>query len=565
MKMGGWIAWARKLVKACLALVSMLSFSTIAFAQTNLVSNGSFEILGGVTMFAYWTNTGGLSGHVNEFGAEGKNFVEFYNAGSRIWQGVPTVPGRVYIVRFAHGQSPNGQAANLRVKWNGEVIGDAGFSSTFYQPWYYTNFLTTPATGNVSTLEFEGLLPASRLDDVSVGWAGELPSVQAQVPSRSVFEGGTVSFPVVATGSPPLTYQWYFKNQPVAEATNRVLVITNATQQTEGEYLVVITNAFGEVRSLPASLVVHPIPNVPQLIFQPKSLQMTVGYFAGFHVFAVGSPPLSYQWQFAGTNVAGATSAHFLIPIVDLTNAGTYTVVVSNQFGTTLSLPANLSVITGTGGGFVNWRNLTMGSSGIIDFPVFDLDGSTRLAGSNYSAQLYAGATSNSLHAVGSAVFFGTGDAAGYYFPGSARIPDVLANQTAYVRVRVWDNRFGDTFEAARALGGSFGQSELMPVVLTAVPAPPQPLNDLKSYRLQGGQPILATAKLYPGQNLPSGDREFLLVGEIGARYVIEHRTPPQTWLPLFVVSNATGTVSFVDTNAQNASTRFYRAQILEP
>ncbi|MBE0540688.1 MAG: immunoglobulin domain-containing protein [Verrucomicrobia bacterium] len=282
-------------------------------------------------------HTGGISGHVNEFGAEGKNFVEFYNAGSRIYQGVPTAPGRVYIVRFAHGQSPDGQAANLRVKWNGEVIGDAGFSSTFYQPWYYTNFLTTPATGNVSTLEFEGQLPASRLDDVSVGWAGELPSIQAQAPSRSVFEGGTVSFPVVATGSPPLTYQWYCKNQPVAEATNRVLVITNATQQTEGEYLVVITNAFGEVRSLSASLVVHPIPNVPQLIFQPKSLQMTVGYLAGFHVFAVGSPALSYQWQFEGTNVAGATSAHFLIPIVDLTNTGTYTVVVSNHFGTTLS------------------------------------------------------------------------------------------------------------------------------------------------------------------------------------------------------------------------------------
>lgn len=56
MKMGGWIAWARKLVKVCLALVSMLSLSTIAFAQTNLVSNGSFEILGGVTMFTDWTH-----------------------------------------------------------------------------------------------------------------------------------------------------------------------------------------------------------------------------------------------------------------------------------------------------------------------------------------------------------------------------------------------------------------------------------------------------------------------------------------------------------------------------
>jgi hypothetical protein len=455
MKMGGWIARVQKLQKLCLALVSILSFSTIAFAQTNLVSNGSFEILGGVTMFASWTNTGGIVGHINEFGAEGRNFLEFYNAGSRVWQGVPTAPGRIYIVRFAHNQSAMLSVPNIRARWNGEPLGDVGASGPPYYTWGYSDFLTPPATGNVSLVEFEALLDGGTLDDVSVGWAGELPSIQTQVPSGSVFEGGTVSFAVVATGSPPLAYQWYFKNAPVAEGTNRALVITNASKQTEGDCFIVITNAFGEVRSLSASLVVHPIPDVPQVIFQPKSVQMTRGYFAGFYVFAVGSPPLACQWQFYGTNIAGATAAHFSIPIVDLSNAGPYTVVVSNHFGMTLSLPANLSVITGAGGGFVNWRNFTMGPSGIVDFPVFDVDGVTKLAGTNYSAQLYAGGDSNSLHAVGPSVFFGTAEASGYYFPSAARIPDVLAGQTAYVRVRVWDNRFGDTFRREQRHGHS--------------------------------------------------------------------------------------------------------------
>ncbi len=90
-------------------------------------------------------------------------------------------------------------------------------------------------------------------------------------------------------------------------------------------------------------------------------------------------------------------------------------------------------------------------------------------------------------------------------------------------------------------------------------------INDLKSYSLQGGQPVLAAAKLYPGEDQPSGQREWLLVGEVGSQYVIEYRTPPKNWLPLFVVSNSIGTVSFVDTNAQNSSSTFYRAQILEP
>ena len=547
-----------------LSLISVCCFTTIAFAQTNLAYNGSFEIVGGdpnVNMFAGWTNTGGIIGHINESSADGRNFVEFYNVGSQIWQGVPTVPGQIYIVRFAHHQ-PIGAGGDLRVRWNGVSLGDV--HSPYYS-WSYSNFYTPPATGNVSRVEFAGLSSGSRLDDVSVGWAGELPSIQTQVPSRSVFEGGTVTFPVLASGSPPLAYQWYFNDQAVPYGTNRVLAITNATKQTEGEYFVTITNAFGAVNSLSATLVVHPIPNVPQIIFQPRSLQMTKGYFAGFYMFAVGSSPLSYQWRFDGTNISGATNAHFSIPAVDLSNAGPYTVFVSNHFGTTLSLPANLSVITGAGGGFVDWGNFTMGSSGIIDRPVFDVDGLTKLSGTNYSAQLYAGAVSNSLHAVGLSVFLETADAAGYYFPNAGRIPDVLAGQTAYVQVRVWDNRFGTTFEEARALGGSFGQSEVMPVVLTAFPAPPQPLGDLKSYSLQGGQPILATAKLYPGEHQPSGNWEWLLVGEVGSQYVIEYRTPPKNWLPLFVVSNSIGTVSFVDTNAQNSSSTFYRAQILEP
>ena len=131
------------------------------------------------------------------------------------------------------------------------------------------------------------------------------------------------------------------------------------------------------------------------------------------------------------------------------------------------------------------------------------------------------------------------------------------------MQVRVWDNRFGLTFEEARALGGSFGQSDIMAVSLTAPPAIPRALIDLQSYSLQAGLPLLATAKLYPGKPLPGGGREWLVVGEVNAQYVIERRTPPQDWQALFVVTNVTGTASFVDTNAPNQGVKFYRAQIL--
>jgi alpha-tubulin suppressor-like RCC1 family protein len=48
---------------------------------------------------------------------------------------------------------------------------------------------------------------------------------------------------------------------------------------------------------------------------------------------AAGLPPLQYQWQIAGTNIAGATDSGLLFSNVELTDAGEYTLVVSNPYG----------------------------------------------------------------------------------------------------------------------------------------------------------------------------------------------------------------------------------------
>lgn len=81
------------------------------------------------------------------------------------------------------------------------------------------------------------------------------------------------------------------------------------------------------------------------ILEQPQSTNVKVGGSAGFSVAASGSPPLSYQWQLNGTNISGATATNYLIPDVQLTNAGNYTVVVTNIVGTVTSVVANLSVL----------------------------------------------------------------------------------------------------------------------------------------------------------------------------------------------------------------------------
>ncbi|MDB6057893.1 MAG: hypothetical protein JWO95_1737 [Verrucomicrobiales bacterium] len=81
----------------------------------------------------------------------------------------------------------------------------------------------------------------------------------------------------------------------------------------------------------------------PQITNQPASVVVAPGTNVDFSVGATGTS-LKYQWRFNSTNIAGATTSAYSIPIVDITNAGNYSVIVSNSTGVTPSAFAYLSV-----------------------------------------------------------------------------------------------------------------------------------------------------------------------------------------------------------------------------
>ncbi|TAL03819.1 MAG: hypothetical protein EPO07_05745, partial [Verrucomicrobia bacterium] len=57
-----------------------------------------------------------------------------------------------------------------------------------------------------------------------------------------------------------------------------------------------------------------------------------------------GTGPFAYQWRFNGTNLPGATGSSLFLNGVRLTNAGLYSVVVSNPSGNSVSAPIALNV-----------------------------------------------------------------------------------------------------------------------------------------------------------------------------------------------------------------------------
>jgi hypothetical protein len=91
------------------------------------------------------------------------------------------------------------------------------------------------------------------------------------------------------------------------------------------------------------TLTVNPAP--PQISVQPTNLSVVAGGGASFSVTAAGSPPLIYQWQFYGADIAAATNTLLLISAVGSTNAGSYDVVITNSFGSITSATVTLSVL----------------------------------------------------------------------------------------------------------------------------------------------------------------------------------------------------------------------------
>jgi hypothetical protein len=67
-----------------------------------------------------------------------------------------------------------------------------------------------------------------------------------------------------------------------------------------------------------------------------------VGSTITFSGRAAGTSPLSYQWRLNGTNVPLATTSALSF-VVQSNNAGIYSLVVSNLYGTTTSLSASFN------------------------------------------------------------------------------------------------------------------------------------------------------------------------------------------------------------------------------
>lgn len=230
--------------------------------------------------------------------------------------------------------------APLSYQWRKNGADIAGAAAAAY---------TTPATvigdhGSVYSVVVSspyGSVTSSNAT-LSVSAAPVAPTITVQPVGQTVLAPATATFSVAASGTAPLTYVWRL-NGTALSGTNAATYTTPATSFGDdgSQVSVTVSNAVGSVTSNLATLNVNSAPFIQA---QPANRTVTAPATATFTVTASGSAPLSYQWKKGGSNI-GTNSASYTTPATTTGDSGsTYSVVVSNAFGTVTSNTATLTV-----------------------------------------------------------------------------------------------------------------------------------------------------------------------------------------------------------------------------
>jgi glucose/arabinose dehydrogenase len=160
--------------------------------------------------------------------------------------------------------------------------------------------------------------------------------------NQTVMQGQPATFTVSAGGSAPISYQWQRNQVNINGANSPSYTLSGTTLADSGaKFRCVVSNSFGNATSNEATLTVNAPPAINA---NPTDQTVTQGQTAMFLVNAVGSTPLSYQWQRNTVNIASANSPSYLLTTTFADNGAKFRCVVTNSFGNAISNEATLTV-----------------------------------------------------------------------------------------------------------------------------------------------------------------------------------------------------------------------------
>jgi hypothetical protein len=199
--------------------------------------------------------------------------------------------------------------------------------------WWYnpTNGVATDI-GTYSTTGTQTFTPPDTddwvlvLDDASQNYPppgqsiSQAPVIYVNVTNQSAGAGSSVSLGVVASGTPPLGFQWLFDGTNLTGAASNPLVLSNVAPSNAGSYQVIITNPVGAAASYIATLTV--LVTNALAIKEPsgKLFQVTLTGIPGRTYTIEYTTNVESPWQILGkATIDSSGTFNFYEPVTSMT------------------------------------------------------------------------------------------------------------------------------------------------------------------------------------------------------------------------------------------------------
>jgi hypothetical protein len=323
----------------------------------------------------------------------------------------------------------------------------------------------------------------------------------------------------------------------------------------------------------------------PQIVRQPVSQTAASGETVSFAVEATPANA-SIQWLFNGAPILGATANNLVLPNVDGSDVGVYSVRVTHGSRVAQSVGASLQInATGTSTQEVltsdkladviqNGQPLRLGQSGAAGLQGFKTMAASPPVNHGYSGT-HLFSTFGAISEPGEPTHCNVAGGASYWFT-------FVAEQTGDVRLDTEGSSFDTVLAVYTATGPGFGN--LQPVACDNNSGA-DGLDSKLTFTAQAGvtyliaidgvrgaqgsvlmhYSLMTHALLTPLGRTPEGNNRLRLSGQPGGTFEVQSSPDCRTWTRLFTTNVVTGLCDFIDRGSTNQGWRYYRAITLQP
>ncbi|MDB4797195.1 immunoglobulin domain-containing protein, partial [bacterium] len=173
----------------------------------------------------------------------------------------------------------------------------------------------------------------------------EKPVIAEAPTSKSIEEGDSVTFEVVAQSDTEASYKWFKNGELIIGQVGPILSIAESDFTDAGNYHVVVTNKGGSTVSEVTTLEVKEGGGPPVITQQPTPLKLSRNSSAILTVVVTGSKPFAYQWYKNGNKIKGETNSTYeIISASPAEHGGKVKVKITNKYGSVFSQEVLVSV-----------------------------------------------------------------------------------------------------------------------------------------------------------------------------------------------------------------------------